>query len=91
MGVAHSIRHEFLAAVSSLELDDEVDHPRHYNVSPSGVECITVVEYMNFNVGCAMKYLWRAGEKPGVDVVTDLRKAIWYIKREIARIEREPS
>lgn len=42
---------------------DNVNHPKHYNMHPAGVECITIVEHMNFNVGNAIKYLWRAGLK----------------------------
>lgn len=60
-----------------------VNHPSHYNSHPSGVECIDIVEHMPFNVGNAIKYLWRAGLKG--DAVEDMRKAIWYIEREIAR------
>lgn len=40
-----------------------VDHPAHYNSHPSGIECIDVVENMGFNVGNAVKYLWRADLK----------------------------
>jgi len=69
-------------------MGDTVNHPDHYN-RIAGVECITVVEHMTFNMGNAVKYLWRAGLKPGADTVTDLRKAVWYIEREIARIEQE--
>ena len=65
---------------------DPVDHPRHYNSHPSGVETITVTEHMNFCVGNAMKYLWRAGLKG--DALEDLRKAQWYLAREIARLEK---
>ncbi len=32
-----------------------VDHPAHYNVHPSGIECIEVVRHHNFNVGSAIK------------------------------------
>jgi hypothetical protein len=60
-----------------------VDHPKHYNANPSGVECITVVEHMGFNVGNAMKYLWRADEKG--QALEDLQKAAWYVQREIDR------
>lgn len=67
---------------------EQVNHPAHYNGHPSGVECIDVVEHMPFNTGNAVKYIWRAGQKPGTDTVTDLRKAIWYLEREIARLER---
>jgi hypothetical protein len=62
-----------------------VDHPPHYNAHPSGVECIDVVEHMTFNVGNAIKYLWRAGHKG--NTIEDLRKAAWYVQREIQRID----
>jgi hypothetical protein len=68
-------------------LRDAVDHPAHYTSDPSGVECIAVVEHRNFCVGNAMKYLWRAGLK-GSAHIEDLRKSIWYIEREIARLEK---
>lgn len=61
-----------------------VDHPPHYTAHPSQVECITVTEHMTFNVGNAIKYLWRADHK-GV-ALEDLRKAQWYVAREIARL-----
>ena len=60
-----------------------VDHPKHYNAHPSGVECITVVESMGFNLGNAIKYIWRADEKR--NVIEDLKKAAWYVNREIER------
>jgi hypothetical protein len=65
--------------------NDEVNHPQHYKVHPSGIECIQVVEHMNFCLGNAIKYIWRADHKD--DPVKDLWKAIWYIKREIQRRE----
>lgn len=67
-----------------------VDHPKHYNLHPSGVECITIVEHMPFNVGNAVKFLWRAGEKPNTDAIEDLRKAAWYVQREIDRRIGQP-
>jgi len=62
---------------------DNVNHPRHYTQHPSGIEAIEVTEHFNFCVGNAIKYLWRAGLKD--DTIQDLRKAIWYIEREIGR------
>lgn len=62
---------------------DMVNHPPHYSSHPSGVECIQIVEHMGFNVGNAIKYLWRADEKGAP--LEDLKKAAWYINREIAR------
>ena len=49
--------------------EDPVNHPKHYTSHPSGVECITVVEHMTFNVGNAVKYCWRAGLKGDADTV----------------------
>ena len=65
---------------------DAVNHPSHYTTHPSGIECIQVTEHMGFCLGNAIKYVWRAGEKG--DAVEDLRKAVWYINREIERIQR---
>lgn len=64
-----------------------VDHPSHYNQHPSGVECIDIVEHYGFNLGSAIKYIWRAGLK-SPDPIEDLRKAEWYIRREIERLHR---
>ena len=63
--------------------NDAVNHPKHYCNHPSGVECIQITEHMGFNLGNAMKYIWRADEKN--NAVEDLRKAIWYVQREIAK------
>ena len=68
---------------------DPVNHPVHYTSHPSGVECIQITEHYNFCVGNALKYLWRAGLKG--DTVEDLKKARWYIDREIARRENGTS
>lgn len=62
-------------------------NPEHYKRHPSGVECIVIVEHMNFCCGNAIKYIWRADQK-GSDL-EDLKKARWYIDREIARRERD--
>lgn len=69
---------------------EEVDHPPHYN-RIAGIECIDVIEHFPHNIGAAMKYLWRAGLKPGADTVTDLRKAAWYATREAERLSEEPT
>lgn len=60
-----------------------VHHPRHYNVHPSGVECIDVVEWLGFNRGNAVKYLWRKDDKG--KHTEDTQKALWYTTREIER------
>jgi hypothetical protein len=66
-----------------MNMTDPVNHPDHYTQHPSGVECIQITEHMNFCVGNAMKYLWRAGLK--FDDIEDLKKSAWYINREIER------
>lgn len=63
---------------------DPVNHPRHYTDHPSGIECIQITEHLSFTIGNAIKYLWRADLKNGVE---DLKKAAWYIQREIAKRE----
>lgn len=68
---------------------DNVNHPKHYTSDPSGVECIEITRHRNFNVGNAMKYLWRAGLKDSNKTVEDLQKAIFYIRDEIKRIGGE--
>lgn len=65
------------------EKKEMVNHPDHYNAHPSGVECIDVVEHMSFNLGNAVKYIWRADEKG--KALEDLEKAVWYLRREIKR------
>jgi hypothetical protein len=69
-------------------MTETVNHPEHYNTHPSGVECIQIIEHFNFNIGAAVKHLWRAGIKTP-DPIEDLRKAIWYVQKEIDRIETE--
>jgi hypothetical protein len=66
--------------------DEKIDHPKHYNSHPAGIECIDVVEHMPFNIGNAIKYLWRAGLKG--DAIEDLKKAAWYANREAERLSK---
>ena len=70
-----------------------VDHPPHYTSHPAkcakcghGIECIQVAEHLNFCLGNAMKYIWRADLKSGIE---DLEKAKWYVTREIERRTKE--
>ena len=64
-------------------MSDMVNHPPHYTSHPSGVECIQITQHMNFCLGNALKYLWRADSKGSP--IEDLEKAVWYIQCEIAR------
>ena len=65
---------------------DAVNHPVHYTNHPSGVECIAITEHFGFCIGNAIKYCWRAGLKG--DALEDLKKARWYLDREIARLQQ---
>jgi hypothetical protein len=64
-------------------MTDMINHPPHYKAHPSGVECIQITEHMNFCLGNAVKYIWRADHK-GNDI-EDLKKAEFYLRREIER------
>ena len=64
-------------------MNDPVNYPKHYREHPSGIECIQITEHMNFCLGNAIKYIWRADLKE--DAIEDLRKARWYIEREIQK------
>lgn len=74
---------------------DNVNHPQHYTSDPSGIECIQITRHRDFNIGNAIKYLWRAGlkQESSKDIVDktieDLEKAIWYINDEINKIKNE--
>jgi len=70
-------------------MSDNVNHPTHYTSHPSGIECIRVTEHFNFCIGNAIKYLWRNGLKDGNSNVQDLKKAVWYINREIQTLDTQ--
>lgn len=53
---------------------------------PSGIECVTIAQSFNFNLGNVIKYIWRAPYKG--HLVEDLEKAKWYLEMEIAREKR---
>jgi hypothetical protein len=68
-------------------MPDPVNSPPHYIQHPSGVECIEITEHMTFCLGNAIKYIWRADLKG--NAIQDLKKAVFYIEREIKRREAE--
>lgn len=78
--------------MASKNKNDQINHPKHYTSDPSGIECIDVTRHRNFNIGNAIKYLWRAGLKEDKDrkiidkQVEDLNKAVWYLVDEIHRL-----
>ena len=68
--------------------DEAVDHPPHYGGAGNPYEAIRVIEAwdVGFCLGNALKYICRAGKKRDASTVEDLRKAAWYLSREIERL-----
>lgn len=67
--------------------NDNIEHPKHYTSHPSGIECIQITRHMGFNLGNAIKYIWRADLKN--DALEDLEKAVWYLRDEIKKRKSE--
>lgn len=80
---------ESLSLKKKEAAQDPVNHPKHYISDPSGIECIQITRHRNFNIGNAIKYLWRAGLKDGNSDIQDLQKAVWYIQDEIERLQTQ--
>jgi len=65
---------------------EHVNHPKHYNQHPAGIECIDIIRHYTCDIANAIKYLWRAGLKPemgkedAAKEIEDLEKALWYIE-----------
>ena len=78
--------HELNKAYEKSEIANAINHPPHYTAHPSGVECIQITEHMGFNLGNAIKYIWRADLKG--NAIEDLKKAVWYVNKEIERRQK---
>lgn len=76
-----------MPTTQSEDPGERVDHPRHYNQSPSGIETIEIIEHLPANLSNAVKYIWRCGLKQTETPLRDLQSAKWYTEREIRRIE----
>ena len=75
--------------------ESSVNHPKHYNRHPSGIECIDIVRHYDFNIGNVIKYIWRAGLKHEEGMndrdkqIEDMEKAMFYLKDEIEMLKRK--
>ena len=78
---------KYLGTIYDTQKPDIVNHPPHYTSHPSGVEVIQITEHMNFCLGNAVKYILRCDHKG--NAVEDLKKAIWYLEREIKRRQND--
>lgn len=65
---------------------DAVNHPQHYTGFSNGSEVIDITENLSFNLGNVVKYVARAGRKDPNKLVEDLRKAEFYLNRELTRL-----
>lgn len=74
---------------------EQVNHPKHYNSHPAGIECIDIIRHYTCNIANAIKYLWRAGLKPEMGKedaekeIEDLKKALWYINDYVLNCQEE--
>lgn len=67
--------------------NDSVNNPKHYNSGK--FEVIDVIEdwKLGFNLGNCIKYIGRAGKKDPAKEIEDLKKAKWYLERQISLLE----
>lgn len=86
---------EFRAAHPEARPDDGSDG-QHYDLiitsdhdGPQRVRCVEVVEALGLKhgLGEALCAIWRMGKKPGETRARALRKAIYYLERELGREE----
>ena len=72
-----------------MEANDNVNHPAHY--TDGQIEVIDYIQDKCFNFcrGNAIKYISRAGKKDKAKEIEDLQKAIWYLNKEIERLNGE--
>lgn len=84
----HADKHVDLQQVADEVAHDNVNHPDHYNHGK--IEVIDFIEdqHLGFHLGNAVKYISRAGRKNPDKTIEDLRKAVWYINRQIGRLVR---
>lgn len=72
-------------------MHDPVTHPSHYTTGKVEVADFILDKELNYCLGNVVKYVSRAGRKDKTKTVEDLRKAAWYLNREIERLQDEQS
>ena len=72
-----------------VDLSQIIDSPVHYGGKDNPYEAIKVIEAwdLGFNLGNVVKYVARAGKKEGNDIADELKKAKWYLEREINKLK----
>jgi hypothetical protein len=76
-----------MTTTQSEDPNEKIAHPRHYNAHESGVETIELIEHLPYNIGAAVKYIWRCGLKASESELRELGSAKWYTEREAGREE----
>lgn len=89
MTVPHIVDDDIIVKVIEKPGHDPVNHPSHY--IQGGIETIDVIEAweLDYLLGNCVKYISRAGKKDPSKTVEDLKKARWYLDREIAKMEAQ--
>lgn len=80
-----------MAKTLSNDVDQNVQHPIYYGGADDPYEAIKVIEAWNlgFHLGNTVKYISRAGKKDGNSSTQDLKKALFYLNREIELLEKQ--
>lgn len=90
LGFEYTVEGETLEEAPTVEATDPVN-PKHYQNFSNGAEVIDITENLTFNGGNAVKYITRATRADGKNkghIREDLFKAIWYLNREIERLNK---
>jgi hypothetical protein len=77
--------------MKSDEKKESINHPTHYGGQQNPYEAIKIIEALDlgFCLGNTVKYISRAGKKDPTKELEDLRKARWYLDREIQKLEHK--
>lgn len=80
-----------MAKTLSNDVDQNVQHPIYYGGADDPYEAIKVIEAWNlgFHLGNTVKYISRADKKDGNSATQDLKKALFYLNREIELLEKQ--
>lgn len=68
-------------------MNDPINHPAHYTSGKIEVIDFIQDQKLGFCLGNCVKYLARAGKKDPTKTIEDLKKAAWYLNREIETLE----
>lgn len=85
------------SACTSSNISDNVNHPSHYTWLKDlcGIEVIDITRHMDFDLGCVLKYVLRAGKKKEIGLsdiekeIEDLSKAKFYLNDKIEMLKNE--